>query len=80
METVKMFDFYKDGIRDALEKVNMTGEFCAWEEVNNDTATAWYIVSEEEEEEYNDYHAVIDKVLREAGCKTNEKVYIGISW
>ena len=80
METVKMFDFYKDGIRDALEKVHMKGEFLAWEEINNDTAIAWDIVSEEEEKEYTDYHAVVDKVLREAGCKINEKVFIWICW
>lgn len=80
MEIVKMFDFYKDGIKDALEKAKMTGEFFVCEDIQNDTAIAWYIVSEEEEEDYNEYHAVVDKVLREAGCKTDEKVFIGISW
>lgn len=80
MKTVKMFDFYEEGIADALEKADVEDEFYDYEELKNDTAIPWYIVSEEEAKNYGAFHVVVDKVLREAGCKTGEKVFIWISW
>lgn len=81
MKIVKMFDFYEDKIYDALEEADLTDDFM--ENIfADDTATSWYIFTEEDKEEYSysDYRALIDKVLLEAGCELGERVYIWMSW
>ena len=87
MKTVKMFDFFEDGIHEALEENKLIDDFFQEYVEANDSAISWYIATEEEEKEQEGvfglwftYHTIIDKILREAGCESGETVFIWISW
>ena len=80
MKNVKLFDLFDDGIRDALIEKDLEDQFADWEEIKNDMALSWEVLSEEDEADYGEYHAVVDKVLRDAGCKPGENVFIWICW